>query len=253
MYSFKYKYVILFALHSQGRTLPKFKFAVITIFPEIFSALKHGITGQALSESLYELTCINPRFHSDNPRGYIDDRPFGGGPGMVMTAPVMDASINTAKALLKPHAAVINLSPHGYPITQKTLDDLLKTQELIFICGRYEGIDQRVIDEHATHHICLADIILSGGEIAALACIDALVRQIPGVLKNPESKSLESFQGELLDHPHYTKPIKYKKYDVPTVLLSGDHARIHAWRKLEAEKLTKKFRQKHKNEDKRES
>lgn len=233
--------------------MSEYKFAAITIFPEIISAIKHGVTGAALTNNLYDLTCINPRHYSEHPRGYIDDRPIGGGPGMVMTAPAIDASINAAKALMKSSAAIINLSPHGYPINQATLSELLTIKHLIFLCGRYEGIDQRVIDEHVTHHICLADIVLSGGEIAALACMDALIRQIPGALSNPESTSLESFQTELLDYPHYTKPIKYKKYHVPTVLLSGDHARIHAWRKLEAENLTKKFRQRHNNEDKRES
>ena len=243
-------YLIL--LRKARANMTDFKFSAISIFPEIFAALNAGITGQALAKNLYEFSTVNPRHYSDHPRGYIDDRPFGGGPGMVMMAPAIDKSISAAKKLVGEDAAIINLSPHGYPLTQPVISELTALKKLIFICGRYEGIDQRVIDEHVTHHICLADIVISGGEIAALACLDAIIRQIPGALTNPESTRLESFQGPNLDYPHYTKPKIYKKKHVPTVLLSGDHARIELWRKLEAEKMTNKFRIKQENQDKTE-
>lgn len=221
---------------------PKFQFTAITIFPEMFKSLEYGIAGQALKKNLYKLTLINPRHYAQNPRGYIDDRPYGGGPGMVITAPPIDASILAAKKQLGSDTAVVNLSPHGYPIQQKNIDDLLALKKLIFICGRYEGIDQRVLDTHVTHSFCLADMVLSGGEYAVLACLDAIIRCIPGAISNVDSLVEESFRGELLDYPVYTKPKKFKKKLVPTVLLSGDHARIHAWRQQEAKKLTNKFR-----------
>lgn len=220
-------------------------FAAITLFPEIFASLSYGITGQALKQKLYRLTLINPRHYSEHSRGYVDDRPYGGGPGMVLAAPPMDACIIAAKKQMGPGAAVINLSPHGYLVDQAKISELRSLKNLIFLCGRYEGIDQRVIDEHVTHHICLASMVLSGGEYAALACLDAIIRGIPGALSNSESLVHESFQGDLLDYPVYTKPEKHKKRSVPTVLLSGDHARIHAWRQQEAKKLTEKFRAEH--------
>lgn len=218
------------------------QFIAISIFPEIFKALKFGITGQAMKKNLYELTLINPRNYAENPRGYVDDRPFGGGPGMIMTAPVIDRCIEASKKTLQSKPAVVNLSPHGYPVNNEILDELISIGSTIFICGRYEGIDQRVIDEHATHHICLADIVLTGGEIAALACMDAIIRQLPEALNNPKSVTQESFKTNILDHPHYTKPKNYKNFSVPPVLLSGNHDKIRNWRKLEAIKLTKKFR-----------
>lgn len=232
--------------------MSEFNFLTISIFPEIFQALNYGVTGQALAQGLYQLINLNPRHYSANARGYIDDKPFGGGPGMVMSAPALDNCLQAGKQLVGKNSAIVHLSPHGFPLTQVRTKELLEHKNVIFLCGRYEGIDQRVIDEHATHHICLADVVLSGGELAALACLDAMIRQIPGVLNNPESITQESFQGPFLDHPHYTRPKKYKKYHVPPVLLSGDHARIHAWRKLEAEKITAKFQAMPQNEDKTE-
>ncbi len=209
-------------------------FGVVTLFPEMFKALNSGIPGRALEKGIVEWQCWNPRdFTKDNHRT-VDDRPYGGGPGMVMMAEPLAAAIHGAKEQ-RSQAKVIYLSPQGQPLTQASLGDMAKgSQEMILVCGRYEGIDQRFIEQHVDEVWSLGDYVLSGGEIAAMALMDGVIRLLPGSLGHEESAQQDSFMQGLLDHPHYTRPETYKGQAVPKVLLSGDHAAIARWRLQQA-------------------
>lgn len=217
-------------------------YAVVTLFPNMFDALRHGIPAQAKRKGLYRLLHVNPRHYADNKHGHIDDRPYGGGPGMVMCAPPISRSIAAAKKKLGANTLVVHFSPHGQPMTQDTIRMLSQYHQLILLCGRYEGIDQRVIDTEVDLSVCVSDCIYSGGEIPALACIDAMIRCLPQALSNPESAEQDSFSAGLLDHPHYTRPLFFKNIGVPPVLLSGNHVKIRSWCSAQALKLTQKYR-----------
>lgn len=215
------------------------RFDVITLFPEMFTAVtQSGITRRALENDLWRLNCWNPRdFAEDNYRS-VDDRPYGGGPGMVMLPAPLEKAIAAARAERREagvtEAKVIYLSPQGSALTHARVQELARTSGAILLCGRYEGVDQRLIERCVEEEISLGDFVLSGGEIAALALIDATVRQLPGALNDAESAAEESFVKGLFDCPHYTRPEEYAGMRVPEVLLSGNHERIRLWRLKQA-------------------
>lgn len=207
------------------------RFDVVTLFPQMFAAVtEYGITHRALERGLWRIECWNPRQWADNAYGSVDDRPFGGGPGMVMRAEPLEKSIAAAKQARGGEGRVIYLSPQGEPLTHAKVEALSRTEGAILLCGRYEGIDERVIARCVDEEISLGDFVLSGGEIAALALIDATVRQLPGALNDEASALEDSFVAGLLDCPHYTRPEVYQGMKVPEVLLSGHHENIRRWR-----------------------
>ena len=218
------------------------RFDVITLFPAMFSAVvEHGITHRAHAERLWSLRTWNPRDFVIDAHRTVDDRPFGGGPGMVMMAqPLADAL-----SAIKNDAGttrVIALAPNGAPLTDSRVRELARArQSLTLVCGRYEGIDQRFIDVCVDEVVSIGDFVLSGGEIAAMALIDAVVRQLPGALKD-ESAADESFADGLLDAAHYTRPENWRGLAVPQVLLSGHHAQIAEWRRGQALRWTERQR-----------
>ena len=212
-----------------------YEFDVITLFPQMFEAItKYGVTGRANENAVYRLHTWNPReFTEDNYRR-VDDRPYGGGPGMVMLAEPLEKAIIAARDRQLANGIdgtkVIYLSPQGRPLSQSLVADLYELPGLVLLAGRYEGVDERLIERQVDYEISIGDYVLSGGELAAMVLIDCLVRQIPGVLGDPESASQDSFVRGLLDFPHYTRPEVYHGNVVPEVLLSGNHARIERWR-----------------------
>ncbi len=211
-----------------------FKFDVVTLFPEMFDAIsKHGITSRALQQNIYRLQFWNPRdFTTDNHKT-VDDRPYGGGPGMVMLADPLDLAINAAiqvQAADKIDSWVIHLSPAGKALTHQKVMELSQRSGLILLTSRYEGVDQRLIDAVVDEEISIGDYVLTGGELPAMALIDAVVRQLPGSLGDSDSAIEDSFVDGLLDCPHYTRPEEYKGVKVPEILLSGNHAKIKQWR-----------------------
>lgn len=217
------------------RQLPSIAFAAVTLFPEMFTAIsQHGITRRAYQDGRWSLDFTSPRdFAEDNYRT-VDDRPYGGGPGMVMLPGPLEAAIRQAKAQVESRGAVapkvIYLSPQGAPLTHATVMRLREQSGLVLLCGRYEGIDERVIERCVDEEISLGDFVLSGGELPAMALMDAVIRQLPGVLNDDASAEQDSFVAGLLDCPHYTRPEVYEGMPVPDVLLSGHHEAIRRWR-----------------------
>ena len=210
------------------------KWGVITLFPTMVAeALAHGVIGRAMQRGLVDIITFNPRVHATDLHQTVDDRPYGGGPGMLMKVETLRASIAEAKKTL-PEAAVIYLSPQGEPLTQAVVQELAERLELILVCGRYEGIDERVIELDVDHEISLGDFVLSGGEPAAIAVLDAVGRLVPGVLGHASSAVEDSFRDGLLDWPHYTRPEEIAGLKVPDVLLSGHHGDIARWRRKQA-------------------
>jgi tRNA (guanine37-N1)-methyltransferase len=211
------------------------RFDVITLFPEMFEAVRgFGVSRRALEQGLWQLECWNPRLWANNAYGAVDDRPFGGGPGMVMQVRPLEEAIAAAK-MARGGGHVICLSPQGKPLGHAKVAELAAGSGAILLCGRYEGIDERLIERHVNEEISLGDFVLSGGEVAALALIDACVRQLPGALNDGASAVEDSFVDGLLDCPHYTRPEVYEGTDglemrVPEVLLSGHHENIRRWR-----------------------
>jgi tRNA (guanine37-N1)-methyltransferase len=214
-------------------------FDVITIFPEMFDALAdHGITRRALDEKRFELHTWDPRdFTTDNYRR-VDDRPYGGGPGMVMLAEPLQAAIGAAKRRQLDAGVempkVVLMSPQGERLSEAVVQALAAEPGLVFIAGRYEGIDERVVKECVDREISIGDYVTSGGELPAMVVIDCLVRRLPGSLNDAESAVQDSFSAGLLDWPHYTRPEEWKQARVPDVLLSGNHAAIARWRRKQA-------------------
>jgi tRNA (guanine37-N1)-methyltransferase len=218
-----------------------FRFAAVTLFPEMFAAITDaGISRKALEAGLWSLTCWNPRDFAGNPARSVDDRPYGGGPGMVMQAEPLMHAVEASKSSLADAGAatsrVIYLSPQGKVLNHAKVMALAKAmsagQGLVLLCGRYEGVDERLIERAVDEEISLGDFVLSGGELAAMALMDALIRQIPGALGDMASAAEDSFVAGLLDCPHYTRPEIFQGCGTPEVLLSGDHARIRRWRLL---------------------
>lgn len=211
------------------------RFDVITLFPEMFAALTaSGITRRALERGLWQLTCWNPRQWTEDAHRTVDDRPYGGGPGMVMMATPLEQAIAAAKVGAGGTAKVIYLSPQGARIGQERVAQLAAGDGAILLCGRYEGIDERVIARCVDEELSLGDFVLSGGELAAMALMDACIRQLPGALNDDLSAVEESFVAGLLDCPHYTRPELYEGMRVPEVLLSGNHEAIRRWRLKQA-------------------
>lgn len=223
------------------------QFDVVTLFPEMFAALtQSGITRRAFEQKKCELALWNPRdFTSDNHRT-VDDRPYGGGPGMVMLAKPLDAAINAAKARQAeqglPKARVVYLSPQGRALTHQRVMQLTAEPGLVLLCGRYEAVDQRLLDRCVDEEISIGDFVLSGGELPAMALMDAVIRQLPGVLHDDTSAVEDSFVNGLLDYPHYTRPEEYEGVAVPPVLLGGHHAEIMKWRRERTLEATAKKR-----------
>lgn len=208
---------------------------VVTLFPDWVAQLEQfGVVGRALRESRLDLACWNPRAAADNASGRIDDRPYGGGPGMVMQAPPLIATLERVGAARGARAPVIMPSPQGERFDQRWAQRLAESDGFVLICGRYEGIDQRFVDRYVDAELSVGDVVLSGGELPAMIIIDAVARLLSGVLGDARSAQQDSFAHGLLDHPHYTRPPTLGEDEVPGVLLSGDHARIARWRQKQA-------------------
>lgn len=215
---------------------------VLTLFPGMFPGpLGESLSGKGLADGAWRMETVDIRdFASDKHRS-VDDTPFGGGPGMVMRADVVDAAIEAATTD-GTAAPVICLSPRGKPLTQDRVRGLASGPGVTLVCGRFEGFDERIFAVRDVEECSLGDFVLSGGELAAMALIDACVRLLPGVVGDAASLTEESFESGLLEYPQYTRPRSWKGHDVPDVLLSGDHARIRAWRYEQAEEITRRRR-----------
>lgn len=215
---------------------------VLTLFPEMFPGpLGLSLAGEALAEGRWALETVDIRTFAGDKHRTVDDAPFGGGPGMVMRPDVLDAAIASAGAR-QPALPLILLTPRGRPLTQARVRTLADGPGATLVCGRFEGIDERVVEAWQPDEISLGDFVLSGGEPAAIALIDACVRLLAGVVGEPRSLDEESFERGLLEYPHYTRPRDWRGREVPEVLLSGHHERIAAWRRAEAERITRERR-----------
>jgi tRNA (guanine37-N1)-methyltransferase len=213
---------------------------VLTLYPGMFPGpLAHSLAGRALDDGIWALETVDIRgFASDKHRS-VDDTPFGGGPGMVMRADVLASAIDATTDAAGADQARICLTPRGTPLTQARVRALSETTDVMVVCGRFEGIDQRVIDARDLEEVSLGDFVLSGGETAAMALIDACVRLLPGVVGDEQVLEEESFDAGLLEYPHYTRPRIWEGHAVPDVLLSGNHAEIQSWRQTRREQATR--------------
>ena len=216
---------------------------VVTLFPEMIEAvMRHGVTGRAVTRGLLAVGTENPRTHTSDVHQTVDDRPYGGGPGMVMKPGPLCAAIAAAAARVPQGSLRIALTPQGRVLDQGLLQQLRQRPGLVLVAGRYEGIDERVIESAIDMEISIGDYVLSGGELPALVLIDALARLLPGALGDERSNVEESFSEGLLDWPHYTRPEEFMGRRVPAVLLSGDHAAIARWRRDQAQQRTRERR-----------
>jgi len=214
--------------------------SVLTLFPEMFPGpLGISLLGKALADKIWSLDVHDIRDHGLGRHRSVDDTPSGGGPGMVMRADVAAAALDALTAVRDTPRPLIYLSPRGAPLTQERVRELAEGSGPILFCGRFEGLDQRVIETRHMEEISLGDFVLAGGEVAAMALIEACVRLLPGVIGAEESKSEESFELGLLEYPHYTRPQSFEGKEIPAILTSGNHAEIAAWRQKEAERITK--------------
>ena len=215
------------------------KFDVLTLFPEMFEAINESIIGKAIEKNLIEINTINIRDFSKDKHKKVDDTPYGGGAGMVMMPDIVYDAYNSIQN--KENAKVIYLSPKGNVLNQKKVESLSKQQHIILLCGHYEGIDQRVIDEIVDEEISIGDYVLTGGELPAMVLIDSVSRYVEGVLKQDSVKE-ESFSNGLLEYPQYTRPEVFLDKKVPEVLLSGHHENIKKWREQKSLEITKRNR-----------
>ncbi len=212
---------------------------VLTIFPEMLPGpLAHSLAGKALEAGIWQLETVDIRDFARDKHRSVDDAPFGGGPGMVLRPDVLDAAIAGAGGV----GPLILLSPRGRPLAQERVRELAAAAGVRLICGRFEGVDERVLEARSVEEVSLGDFVLSGGEPAAIALIDACVRLLPGVVGCAETLAEESFAEGLLEYPHYTRPQLWQGRAVPEVLVSGDHQKVRAWRRTEAERLTRERR-----------
>jgi tRNA (guanine37-N1)-methyltransferase len=215
------------------------QFGFISIFPEMLSGLTEwGVTGRAARDQLFTVETVDPRQFATDKHGTVDDRPYGGGPGMLMKAPILSQSVRKAKQLLGDDALVVAMSPQGIPVDEAMIARLVTHKAIIFVAGRYEGFDERFLEQDVDLELSVGDIVVSGGEMPAMLVMDSLIRRIPGVLGDEMSAEQDSFVDGLLDCPHYTRPEIFEGRAVPEVLLSGDHARIADWRAAQAFKRT---------------
>ncbi|MEH6472325.1 MAG: tRNA (guanosine(37)-N1)-methyltransferase TrmD [Halopseudomonas sp.] len=204
---------------------------VVTLFPEMFQAItEYGVTGRAVKNGLINLECWSPRDFTHDKHRTVDDRPYGGGPGMLMKVQPLRDAIQAAKAAAGEQARVIYLSPQGRKLDQAGVRELASRDKLVLVAGRYEGIDERLLETEIDEEWSLGDFVVSGGELPAMTLIDAVSRLVPGVLGHEDSAAEDSFEDGLLDCPHYTRPELVNEQDVPKVLLSGNHKEIRRWR-----------------------
>lgn len=215
---------------------------VLTIFPDMFPGpLGMSLVGQALTRGLWSLVGTDVRSFAEDRHASVDDHPFGGGPGMVMRPDVSSKAIEAARAA-DPDLPLVYLTPRGRPLDQQKVREFAAGPGLIAFCGRFEGVDERVLEEHPGQEISLGDFVLSGGEMAVMAMLDACVRLLPGVIGAEESLDEESFERGLLEYPHYTRPREWRGREVPEVLLSGHHEKVRAWRLDRAKEITRERR-----------
>ncbi len=209
--------------------------AVVTLFPQMFEAVERwGITSRALQCGILELDCINPRDHAFDRHRRVDERPYGGGPGMVMMVQPLRDAIVAARTRLGEDTHTVCLSPQGRRLDQAAIAELAARPRLIMVCGRYEGVDERLLEREVDEELSVGDFVLSGGELAAMLLVEAMTRLLPGALGHEESASCDSFANGLLDCPHYTRPEVSDGLRVPPVLLSGNHEAIRRWRLKQA-------------------
>jgi tRNA (guanine37-N1)-methyltransferase len=210
------------------------KFDIITLFPQMFTALDSGITGRAKENGLITLNFWNPRDYTKDSYHKVDDSPYGGGPGMVMLFEPLQQAIQAARQADSEQPLVIYLTPQGKLLDQSLITELTAKKRLILLAGRYEGIDERLIESEVDAEISIGDYVISGGELAAMVVVDAITRQLPGALGDENSAKQDSFVDGLLDYPHYTRPEIIAEQGVPKVLLSGDHTAIARWRRKQS-------------------
>jgi tRNA (guanine37-N1)-methyltransferase len=211
------------------------RIALVSLFPDMFAAVsEHGVTGRAVRQGQVSLSHNNPRDYTVDAHRTVDDRPYGGGPGMLMKIDPLQQAIAAARRVVGSDARVIYLSPQGQLFHHGKAMELAQLPALVLVAGRYEGVDERLIETEVDEELSIGDYVLSGGELAAMVVIDAVTRQLPGVLGHESSASEDSFVNGLLDCPHYTRPETYQGMDVPEVLLSGNHEQIRRWRLKQA-------------------
>jgi tRNA (guanine37-N1)-methyltransferase len=214
--------------------LNKVRIDVITLFPEMVEqVIKYGVVGRAADQNLLDLECWNPRDYTVDKHRTVDDRPYGGGPGMLMKMQPLEETIQAVRQK-NPQAQLVYLSPQGKPVDQDMLAKQVNAGSVIFLCGRYEGIDERLVQQEVDQEWSIGDYVISGGELAAMVCIDAMTRLLPGALGHEQSAQQDSFSDGLLDYPHYTRPEEYKGRKVPEVLMNGNHRHIEDWRERQS-------------------
>lgn len=218
-------------------------FHVLTLFPDmIVNGLNYSIIGRAIENQIFQINAINIRDYADNKHMKVDDYPYGGGAGLVMQARPVCAAYEDLVSKLGKKPRVVYMTPVGYPFTQKMAQEFAKEEELVILCGHYEGIDERAIEKIVTDYVSIGDYVLTGGELPAMIMIDVIARLLPKVLHNGESAQTESFENDLLEYPQYTRPEVFEGMAVPEVLLSGHHANVDAWRLKQSIERTKKYR-----------
>lgn len=226
---------------------PHFHITILTIFPEMFpGCLGHSLAGQALKKGIWQYDVINIRDSGVTKHHNVDSKPYGGGEGLVMRADVLGRALDKAIEQ-RPNAEIYYFSPRGRVLNQRLVEEVVSKKDIIILCGRFEGIDERIIDEYNIREISIGDFVLSGGEVAAQVLLDTCIRLLSGVLSNDATLLEESFSskygdGKLLEYPLYTRPEEWRGRKVPDILLSGDHAKIEKWKKSTAEEITKKRR-----------
>src|SRR5262244_355061 len=221
---------------------PIWRASVLTIFPDMFPGpLGQSLAGKALAAGLWQLDAVDIRAHATDKHRTVDDTPAGGGPGMVMKADVLARAIDAALGAGDARPRLL-MSPRGLPLTQARVEALARGEGALIVCGRFEGVDERVIEARSLEEVSVGDYVLSGGEIAAMIVIDACLRLLPGVMGQQASSAEESFAEGLLEYPHYTRPQEFEGRAIPNVLISGDHGKVAAWRRAEAERLTRERR-----------
>ena len=219
------------------------RYHVLTLFPEMVEQGLHtSVIGRAMDQGLISLECINIRDYAGNKHMKVDDYPYGGGAGMVMQAEPVYCAYQAAVRKIGYRPRVIYVTPQGHVFHQRMAEEFAKEKDMIFLCGHYEGVDERVLEEIVTDYVSIGDYVLTGGELPAMVMIDAISRLVPGVLSNEDSASTESFQDDLLEYPQYSRPAVWRGREVPEVLLSGHHANIEAWRKEQSVKRTRERR-----------
>jgi tRNA (guanine37-N1)-methyltransferase len=219
-----------------------FRATVLTLYPDMFPGmLGHSLAGRALTDGLWSLNAVQIRDFAEGKHRNVDDTPAGGGAGMVMRADVLARAVDAASPDGDPRPRLL-MSPRGRPLDQGRVRELAAGQGAVILCGRFEGIDQRLIDSRRLEEVSVGDYILSGGEPAAMVLLDAVVRLLPGVMGNHASGAEESFEGGLLEHPQYTRPQEFEGMPIPDVLMSGNHGKIAEWRREQAERLTRERR-----------